>query len=240
MAGPPALSTQREDEVDRCAPPRRIRVLAAVCEPLLQAGVQASLSHEPDIELVGDGGALPPAADVLVADGATAIERLDAGRRAAPAGGLRAVAVLAVVAQAREHAVRAVLARGVRGVVLVGSPLPELVAGVRTLARGGRYLCPPVAYQLAHGPAHERLTAREEEVLRLLARGGGNQSIARDLDIAVGTVKVHVKAILSKLDARSRTEAASIAAGRGLVEWPAPSLEGVFGRTGEWSWRAVA
>ena len=62
------------------------------------------------------------------------------------------------------------------------------------------------------------LTSREDEVLRLLAKGLSNKSIARELDIAAGTVKVHVKSIMSKLDASSRTEAASIATARGLVD----------------------
>ncbi|HVZ45514.1 MAG TPA: response regulator transcription factor [Ramlibacter sp.] len=68
------------------------------------------------------------------------------------------------------------------------------------------------------------LTSREEQVLRLLAKGSRNKAIAHDLNIAVGTVKAHVKSIMSKLNARCRTEAASIATGRGLVDVPEHSL----------------
>jgi DNA-binding NarL/FixJ family response regulator len=94
----------------------------------------------------------------------------------------------------------------------------DLVAGIRALARGENYLCDAVAHQLSRIAPRDMLTSREDEVLRLLARGRSNKSIARELDIAVGTVKVHVKSILSKLDASSRTEAASIATERGLVD----------------------
>ncbi|MET0350985.1 MAG: LuxR C-terminal-related transcriptional regulator, partial [Rhizobacter sp.] len=61
-------------------------------------------------------------------------------------------------------------------------------------------------------------TSREVDVLRLLSRGQCNKAIATDLDIAVGTVKAHVKAIMGKLDARSRTHAVTVAAGRGRVD----------------------
>ncbi|MNY29179.1 Transcriptional regulatory protein LiaR [compost metagenome] len=66
----------------------------------------------------------------------------------------------------------------------------------------------------------EQLTLREDQVLRLLARGQCNKTIARQLGIAVGTVKTHVKGVLAKLGASSRTEAASIAAEKGMVEIP--------------------
>jgi DNA-binding NarL/FixJ family response regulator len=70
---------------------------------------------------------------------------------------------------------------------------------------------------MADSLTREALTAREAEVLDLLACGQCNKSIARQLDIAVGTVKAHVKAIMAKLDASSRTQAVSVAAQRGLV-----------------------
>jgi len=68
--------------------------------------------------------------------------------------------------------------------------------------------------------ARDQLTAREDQVLQLLARGLCNKTIARQLGIAVGTVKTHVKGIMAKLDASSRTEAARIAAEKGIVGIP--------------------
>jgi DNA-binding NarL/FixJ family response regulator len=106
---------------------------------------------------------------------------------------------------------------GVHGYLLLSSPVDELVAGVRTLLAGSRYICIPVARRMADSLMRERLTARESDVLQLLARGLCNKSIANRLGIAIGTVKYHVKAIMGKLEASSRTHAASIAAERGLV-----------------------
>jgi two-component system NarL family response regulator len=68
------------------------------------------------------------------------------------------------------------------------------------------------------------LTSRETEVLRLITIGEPNKAIARQLQIAVGTVKSHVSAIMAKLGAASRTQAAGIAASRGLVEARGPVL----------------
>jgi two-component system NarL family response regulator len=74
-----------------------------------------------------------------------------------------------------------------------------------------------VAAKLASQVSGERLTTREMEILALIAPGRSNKAIARELDISEGTVKTHVKSILQKLEATSRTEAVSIGAKRGLV-----------------------
>ena len=74
-----------------------------------------------------------------------------------------------------------------------------------------------VAAKLAAQVSGERLTDRELEILGLMAAGQSNKAIARKLDISEGTVKTHVKSVPFKLGATSRTEAAAIAARRGLV-----------------------
>jgi DNA-binding NarL/FixJ family response regulator len=198
---------------------RRVAVLVRIEEPLLQAGVRASLADEPDMEVIdADPISVHRSVDVVVADTSTAARIAEDGRRLKLAQSLQFARILAVAAEAREHAVRRALEQGVHGFVLTSSPLRDLLAGVRALARGGNYLCAPVARQMAQFAERDMLTSRENEVLRLLAKGLVNKSIARNLDIAVGTVKVHVKSIMSKLDASSRTEAASIATARGLVD----------------------
>jgi DNA-binding NarL/FixJ family response regulator len=113
--------------------------------------------------------------------------------------------------------VRGALEQGVHGYLPLDRGIDEFVHGVRTVARGSRYLAPSTAQCMADSLTREALTAREAEVLDLLACGECNKSIARQLDIAVGTVKAHVKAIMGKLDASSRTQAVSVAAQRGLV-----------------------
>lgn len=198
---------------------RRVAVLVSIEEPLLQAGVRASLADESDMEVIdADPISVHRRVDVVVADRSTAVKIAEDGRRFTLGPSLQSARILAITGQAREHAVRSALSQGIHGFVLTSSPVRDLVAGVRALARGSNYLVDRVAHQLSHIAQRDTLTSREDEVLRLLAKGRPNKSIARELDIAVGTVKVHVKSILSKLDASSRTEAASIATERGLVD----------------------
>ena len=78
-------------------------------------------------------------------------------------------------------------------------------------------IAPSASATVADGMAHADLTARELEVLQLLAQGFSNKLIARMLGIGLGTVKSHVRPILEKLHAASRTEAAAVARRRGLL-----------------------
>ncbi|OWQ87532.1 hypothetical protein CDN99_18195 [Roseateles aquatilis] len=200
--------------------PSRVTVLVRHDEPLLAKGIVAALRAHADFGLIEDAGWVDLAAiDVLVTDWRTGL-RLASGGGAGSCAPSPRTRVLIVASQAREHAVDAVLRQGVLGLVLASCPVQELVEAVSALADGRPYVCADVARRMAAHCAGEPLTAREDDVLRLLARGLCNKTIARELGIAVGTVKSHVKAILSKLDASSRTEAASIAAEKGLVDVP--------------------
>ena len=187
-----------------------IKVLLMHADPLLALGLAAALQQQRDVQLCGSA---LERADVVIADYPTG-RQLAAGRRRGMDGEAR---ILVVTMQDREQEVRAALEGGVHGYVLLGASVDELLQGVRSLAQGGRYLSQAVVQRMADSLTREALTARETDVLRLLARGDCNKSIARELDIAVGTVKAHVKGILNKLEASCRTQAASIAAQRGLV-----------------------
>lgn len=200
---------------------QRVAVLVCVAEPLLQVGVRAALAAEPDMEVRDpDHVLVDRRIDVVVADSSTAARFVQDGRRLDLPGRLQLARILVISAQAREHAVRCALEQGIHGFVLTSSPVCDLLAGVRALSRGGNYVCPAVARLLTPISQRDVLTSREDEVLRLLTMGLCNKSIARDLEIAVGTVKTHVKSIMSKLDASCRTEAARIATERGLIEMP--------------------
>lgn len=199
----------------------RITVYLCIAAPMLQAGARVALQQAAGIDVVeGEPEVLPEAVDVIVSDEARALFVVEEISGWDYRGRLKPARVLAIAAIAREHAVRRALRRGVHGFVLTSSPLQELVRAVRALSRGETYLCPQVACQLSAVGEHIVLTGREDEVLRLLAQGLCNKLIARHLDIAAGTVKTHVKAIMAKLNASSRTEAASIATARGLVQIP--------------------
>ena len=207
---------------------QRVAVLVCIAEPLLQVGVRAALAAEPDMEVIGaDRIPAERNVDVVVADSSTAARFVQDGLGGDPHPGLKPSRILVISTQVREHAVRCALEQGIHGFVLTRSPVGDLLAGVRALARGGNYLCRPLAQQLARMSPREMLTSREDEVLRLLTMGLCNKSIARDLEIAVGTVKTHVKSIMAKLDASCRTEAARIATERGLIDMPDSSSERV-------------
>lgn len=196
-----------------------ITVLVSIAEPFLRAGIRACLVDQSDITVVDtESRGARSDVDVVVADLPTAAEVAEQGRRRAADPAQKSVRILAITGQVREHAIRCAMGRGIHGFVLTNSPVSDLVEGIRLLASGGAYLCPPVMQRLAHVAGRDRLTSREDDVLALLAKGRCNKSIARELGITVGTVKVHVKSIMFKLDANSRTEAASIAVERGLVD----------------------
>ncbi len=96
--------------------------------------------------------------------------------------------------------------------------MTELIEGVTAVANGLRYLSRSVAQRMADSLTRASLTSREVQVLSLVALGASNKAIARELRIEMRTVKSHMTSIMSKLGATSRTQAAGIAAARGLVE----------------------
>lgn len=194
-----------------------IYVCVRVREPLLHAGACAALQQEPDIVLVDYRAEGPPGkVDVLVIDG-SAVRELPESYAASR--------VLVIAASARRHAIQCAFQRGINGVMLSSSGTEELVAGIRSVARGRTFLCQALAFQVANVAGNNVLTTREDDVLQLLAQGLCNKSIGRQLDIATETVKFHVKSIMVKLDASSRTEAASIAISKGMTEHFALSLQ---------------
>lgn len=193
-------------------------VLVMHAEPLIAVGLAAALRQVSGfaVRVPGDYRQPDEPVDVIVADYQDGVHLATTPGARAP--GLRAARVLVMTTHDREHEVRLALEAGVHGYLLLGCPIQELIAGVSALGRGSRYLCLAVAQRMAESLARESLTPREADVLRLLVRGHCNKSIAKQLGIAVGTVKAHVKAIMGKLNASSRTEAARVAAQRGLID----------------------
>ena len=184
---------------------QRVRVLVDHADPLVSAGLLAMLGREPEFDVRGSAVGEP--VEVVVTDYAGGVRRAARGPR-----------VLIVTPNDREHEIRIALESGVHGYLLLGRPVDELTEAVHTLGRGLRYLGLEVSQRMADSLTREQLTGRETQVLRLLARGLCNKSIAQQLDIGLGTVKAHVRGILAKLEASSRTEVVSIAVQRGLIE----------------------
>ncbi|MEU9022746.1 response regulator transcription factor [Actinomadura sp. NPDC048394] len=194
-----------------------INVLLADDHHVVRSALAALLSLEPDLTVVAEverGDEVLAAAraarpDVAVLD--VDMPGMD-GLAAAAAlhDALPGVATLILTGHGKPGHLRRALAANVRGFLLKTAPPDELAAGIRTVAAGGRVLDPKLAltaWDLADNP----LTPRETDVLRLAAEGAEAPEIAERLHLSAGTVRNYLTAVVTKLNARNRTDAARIA-----------------------------
>ena len=202
---------------------RPLRVVLADDHPMYRYGVAAVLATEAEIELVGeasDGAALLALAererpDVVLTDlampgtdGLSACRQLLARRPD--------LGILVLTMHADDESLVAALRAGARGYLVKGADKAELIAAIRAVADGQAVYGAAVARRIAGlfgapgpaAPAFPDLTPREREVLDLLAQGGRNSEIARQLGMTDKTVRNHVSAILMKLQVPDRTAAA--------------------------------
>ncbi|MDM0076544.1 response regulator transcription factor [Variovorax sp. J2P1-59] len=190
-------------------------------DPVMSAGLAAILGSRPGLAVTVRSAVQPAEGadtpDVVVADYRSGLEFLADAKAAKGARRHRGPKVMVVTPIDREWEIRSAINAGIHGYLLQGCQVDELIDGVTALSQGQRYLAHSVSRRIADSLTRERLTTRETEVLKLLTTGSCNKAIAKELGIAVGTVKVHVKGILEKLDATTRTHAVIVAAQRGLV-----------------------
>ncbi len=106
---------------------------------------------------------------------------------------------------------------GAKAYLLKDAPLEELLTCIRSVHAGSTCIPPALAAKLAARMSGEAMTAREVDVLKLLARGRSNKEIGSDLFVSETTVKSHVRNIFTKLNVMSRTEAIAAASHRGLI-----------------------
>jgi DNA-binding NarL/FixJ family response regulator len=207
-----------------------VRVLLADDHPVVREGLAAMLQAEPDLEVVGEAGsgdeAVAMAArlrpDVVLMD--LRMPRMDGASATAritqEVPGARVLVLTTYDTDA--DIVRAVEA-GATGYLLKDTPRSQLADAVRAAARGETVLAPPVAAKLVGrlrvgiDPAAPALTARELEVLRLVATGYTNAEIGRKLFIGESTVKTHLLKVFGKLEVDNRTRAVAVARERGLL-----------------------
>jgi two-component system NarL family response regulator len=186
-----------------------IKVLIAHSDPLIAAGLESTLGRTREFEMVV-GGTRPPVADVVIAD-------YESGLRLIAADSPLSRRVMILTPSDSEAKICHALEQGARGYLLFGCSLQDLAAGLRSIYLGGIALGPLVASRIADRMKQQALTRREGDILRHMMLGMSNKAIASKLTLAVGTVKTHVKSVLEKLDASSRTQAVSIAQRRGIL-----------------------
>jgi two-component system nitrate/nitrite response regulator NarL len=213
----------------------RVRILVVDDHTLFRRGLTALLSRDPAFEVIGDaadaGEALRRAnelqPDLILLDnhlpGVTGADALPSLREAAPAA-----RVLMLTVSEDEHDLATALSNGACGYLLKTMEGDALAQAIHRAMRGesvvaeemtgklvaaylGASAPPPPASPLA------RLSPREQDILRGIARGETNKAIARDLGIAEATVKIHVQHVLRKLEVASRVQAAVIATENGLT-----------------------
>jgi DNA-binding NarL/FixJ family response regulator len=213
-----------------------IQVLLADDQELVRSGFKLILELAEDIEVVGeaaDGAEAVKLAkelqpDVVLMDVRMPdVDGIEATRRLRQAGVEARVLVLTTF-DLDEYVYAAVRA-GASGFLLKDAPRDQLVTAVRTVARGEALLAPAITQRLIErfvarppalevAPAVQELSARELEVLRLVARGLSNAEIAAELVVGEATVKTHVGRVLRKLGLRDRVQAVVLAYESGLVE----------------------
>ena len=196
-----------------------IRVLVADDHAVIRSGLQQLLSTADDIELigtVGDGAAAVSAAlaerpDVVLMDlSMPGLDGVEATRRIVGSGARVHVVVLTSFSDNRR--ILEALKAGATGYLLKHAGPDELLNGIRAAAAGDSPLDPKAARVMLEssrgGSSRPDLTARELEVLRLVAGGEANKQIARRLGISERTVKSHLTRIFSAIGVSSRTQAA--------------------------------
>lgn len=219
-----------------------VTVVVVDDHPIVRAGLRLILSAAEDISVVAEGASGADALrlvdqyrpQVLVLDvNLPDLNGLEVTRRLRAQNSPTAILILTVLDD--RQTMFELLEAGATGYVLKDEALEMVVSAVRAAARGYSWLSPAIARQVVrrvadHGrdPAESplrSLTARETEVLRLLARGLDNEAIAAQLVVARRTVQNHISTIYDKLAVTTRTEAALLAIRHGLVR-VAPPEEG--------------
>jgi DNA-binding NarL/FixJ family response regulator len=212
-----------------------IRVLIVDDQAMVRVGFRMIVASEPGMEVAGeaaDGDEVVELArrtrpDVVLMD--VRMPRLDgieATRRLQAAGS--SARVLMLTTFDLDEYVFGALRAGASGFLLKDAPPEELLQAVRIVAAGEALLAPAVTRRVVEAfasrsaptrpPALDRLTERELEVLRLLARGRSNAEIAAELVVGDTTAKTHVAHVLGKLGLRDRVQAVVLAYESGLVE----------------------
>jgi DNA-binding NarL/FixJ family response regulator len=212
-----------------------IRVLIADDQSMVRAGFRLLLSGEEDIEVVAEARdgleAVAKAARfeptvILMDIRMPQLDGIEATRRILATN--KTARILILTTFGLDEYVYEALRAGASGFVLKDDPPEQLIAAVHTVASGNALLSPEITKQVIHQFARirrptlprelEELTAREQDILRLIATGLSNAEIGQQLYISETTVKTHVTHILQKLGLRDRVQAVVLAYQTGIVD----------------------
>lgn len=222
-----------QDRLRARAVGRRTRLLIVDDHDMFAESLRVALAGEADFEVVGTASTLRQAealVNALAPDVVLLDHRLPDGLGVDAIGRFKTlrpgVQVVILTASADDSVLVQATEAGCAGFVLKTSPLDELISAVRTAAAGeimisGELLSRLLSrLRLRQESPRSELTAREHEILQLIAQGLTNGAIAKELFISVNTVRNHVQSLLTKLEAHSKLEALSIAIRDGLIEPP--------------------
>lgn len=205
--------------------PSQIRVLSVDDHPILREGVGALIASQRDMRLVAEASTGREAVeqfrehrpDITLMDlqmpDMSGIDAIIAIRSEFPDA-----RIIVLTTYAGDDLCRRAMQAGAHAYILKGNVRADLLDTIRAVRAGKKLIHGEVAAELASHAADDALSAREIEVLSLIAGGNSNKLIADQLSISEDTVKGHVKSILSKLGVNDRTHAVTAALKRGIIE----------------------
>jgi len=214
--------------MDTC---RRIRILSVDDHELVRKGVASILATESDLDLVAEASSARDAVrlfrelvpDITLMDLRLPDESgIDATREIRHE--FPGAKIIALTSYDGDQDIYRALDAGVRGYLLKEMVHADIVRAIRVVFAGKRFIPNEVTEHLNGFFPELALTPREVQVLSLVARGFGNKEVGDVLGTAPGTVKMHVQSILSKLGAKDRTHAVTIALRRGIIHLHSPEL----------------
>ena len=216
------------------------RVLLIDDHAILREGLSALLNVESGLEVVGQMGSV---AEAVESAGSLDLDLIITDIRLPPAAGMQDIVelrsrypsarLLALTAHHSAESIRAAFAAGADGYMLKDATRVELVSAVRAVLAGQRHLCPRSMAHVVHGYLDESkappppaigITAREREILAMIANGQSNKCMAMTLDLSVKTIEKHRANLMRKLGFRNLAEVTRFALESGILEGSAAIL----------------